>query len=126
MVANRKWLCSKCASRRQKELDPVGMAFHHMKHRAIERGHKFTLTLNYWRGWCFFHMPITGQSRRHKDGLSVDRIDGERGYEPGNIRALPLGVNSRIARMPVEEFLAWSAGKKLRFSQQQQSTKQKK
>ena len=102
MIKRRKHFCAKCQSRRAKLSDPVGVAFQKLRARAGERGHAFTITLPYWRGWCFFHLPITGESRRHKDGISVDRIDGTKGYEPGNIRPVPLHMNSRLARMPVE------------------------
>jgi hypothetical protein len=70
--------------------------------RARERGREFTITRENWRDWCVFHSFITGANRRHKDGMTVDRINVTQGYHIWNIRPLPLGVNSRIARAPWE------------------------
>jgi heterodisulfide reductase subunit C len=91
--------CSKCRSRRWRANKPVESAFHRLKHHAKERGHKFTLTLEYFRAFCVASDYI---AKRGKSGTSasIDRINDALGYEPGNLQVITLSENSRKRFVP--------------------------
>jgi len=85
--------CPRCKSRRAKEVNPIKYAFRHLKFRAKERGHVFTLTLEQFEKFVSEKMPLELRGRT-ADCLSIDRIDPSRGYEIDNIQVMTISENS--------------------------------
>jgi hypothetical protein len=80
--------------------------FHAAKKRAKNSGRKFTITLEYIEdlirkggGRCcisgieFDWSVGDGSGRRNPFGPSIDRINSDLGYIPGNVRAVLVAVN---------------------------------
>ena len=85
--------CSRCRSRRWKARNPAKYAFHHLRNRAGERGHSFTLSFE-----KFTELWNSGLAQNHGRGigfLSIDRIKNDLGYSDDNVRLLLYEVNSR-------------------------------
>jgi hypothetical protein len=93
--------CGKCRSRRFKEAHPLKYSFAHLRQRAKERGHAFTLTFADYEAFAI----QTGYDKlkgKTKHSLSIHRKENHRGYEKDNISAVTLSLNSRLrfANMP--------------------------
>lgn len=86
--------CSTCRSRISRKNDPVRYSYITTKNNAKRRGKPFTLTLAYFRKFCYETNYIQGKGKT-KTSYSIDCIENEKGYVEGNIRILPLGDNSR-------------------------------
>lgn len=80
-----------------RERNPRRYLFLIAKNRAIRSGHEFTITENdiTWPERC----PISGVlleyggSKRSASCASLDRIDNEKGYVPGNVAIISLRMN---------------------------------
>jgi hypothetical protein len=74
--------CSKCRSREYRKRYPGRKQFYNKKAHAKSKGIVFTLTreefLEVWR-----------------PGLTINRVDGLKGYHRNNIEAIGLSANSR-------------------------------
>ena len=86
--------CCRCAKRLWREKNPVRDAYLNLKHHAKWRGVGFALSLQEFSDFCESTSYIQNKGRTG-DALAVDRIDGSRGYEVGNIRVLTCSENSR-------------------------------
>jgi len=65
--------------------NPVRYAYQTLKDNAKRRGHKFEISLEYFREFCF----VTGYIKRkgiYKKCYGVDRIIPHLGYVEGNLR----------------------------------------
>ena len=103
-ASSKKPYCAKCSMRRWKEKHPEKYAFHKLRSRAKERGHKFTLT---FEDYVRFARTTGYFEKKGKTAmsLSIDRIDPRRGYEPDNIRAMTLSMNSRFRYAPMSRVI---------------------
>lgn len=84
--------CRQCRHKNYVAADPVRVSFQNMRARAKERGKEFTITLAYFRRFCYKYDYIQGKGRT-SDSYTVDRIREELGYVPGNIQVKPNGEN---------------------------------
>jgi predicted nucleic acid-binding Zn ribbon protein len=91
-----------------------GFLTHLLKHK----GRKQTLSLEWLvalhekQGGC---CAVTGIEMTREFGkgrvftnISIDRIDSDLGYEPGNVRFVCLAVNLMKIEMPEETFIQWA------------------
>lgn len=85
-------ICSRCNHRRRKLNDPVGYAFDFIKQNAKRRGKLFNISKDYFEQLCKESGYLEHKGRR-SSALSLDRINPERGYEPGNVRVISLSDN---------------------------------
>ena len=85
-------MCSMHKMRVWRAKNPERAAWQHLRSSAKKRGIAFTLTFEEFVAFC----KATGYVES-KGGLHVDRVDCLRGYEAGNIRALPCYENLRKA-----------------------------
>lgn len=83
-------LCAKCRSRAYRKKEPLRCKFIDLKSSAKRRGIEFSLCLSDFMD-CI-NVGYQGKTH-HKDRLSVDRINPEKGYEKGNIRACTVHRN---------------------------------
>lgn len=77
-----------------KEKDPLKYSFLHLKHRARQRGHEFTLTLEEYRAFALKSGYAEAKGKT-ATSLSIDRKDETKGYSADNIRAISLRGNTR-------------------------------
>ena len=89
-----KGFCYTCRSRNVRKANPIRAAYENLRQSVKRRGHEFTITFEYFTQFCREYDYIRGKGKTAKS-LSVDRIDNTKGYIPGNLRAIPLGENSR-------------------------------
>lgn len=61
--------------------------------RAKQRNKPFTITLEYFRKFCYKTEYIKGKGR-NADSYTVDCIKNELGYVAGNLRILTLSANA--------------------------------
>lgn len=87
-------ICSTCRSRRTRAADPIRYSFINLRTNAKRRGKVFTITLEYFKQFCYRTDYIAGKGRT-ADSYTVDRINESLGYEPGNIQVLPNADNVR-------------------------------
>lgn len=89
-----KSMCAKHYHRQRKERDPCGYTYHALKSNAKRRGKVFTITMEYFRDWCAEtgYIELKG---RFAWMYSIDRIEPEKGYEPGNLQMIKVGDNVR-------------------------------
>jgi hypothetical protein len=96
--------CRKCQWRQLKERDPLRYSFYHLKNRAKQRGHEFSLTFDQYKDFAL----KTGYFERKgktAESLSINRIDNSRGYHADNIEAVTLSYNSRLKYAPIPQWL---------------------
>lgn len=86
--------CARCRSRRFKEKFPLKYSFNKLKQRARERGHAFNLTYDQYEKFAV-ESGYALDKGKQPTSLSIDRIEGSKGYEVGNIRVLTLSENTR-------------------------------
>lgn len=79
-------------------------AFNALRTRARQRGKTFTITFEYYESFAVKtdYALLKGKT---KFSLSIHRVDNSRGYEPGNIAAITLSENSRLAFAPLPDYL---------------------
>lgn len=86
-LKNRK-RCWKCNHKRWISFtDPVRYSYNNLKVNATRRGKPFTITLAYFRRFCYRTDYIAGKGRT-ADSYTVDRIKEHLGYIPGNLQKL--------------------------------------
>lgn len=85
--------CSTCRNRKFRAADPIRAAYNNLKSSATRRGLEFTITLDYFRRFCYKYKFVKNMGRT-AHSYSVDRIDNTKGYIPGNIQALTIAQNS--------------------------------
>lgn len=85
-------ICDKCRKRVSRMNDPIRARYNNIKGRARRVGHQFTISLDhltqlfvesswYSEMWIQCFMPLS-------ERLTIDRIDHELGYVPGNIQLM--------------------------------------
>ncbi len=89
-----KNICAKHVHRKRKEKDLCAYTFHSLKCNARRRGKVFTITLDYFRGWCHGSNYLILKGRTAEE-YSIDRDNPDLGYEPGNLKLMKVGMNSR-------------------------------
>ena len=108
----RRNLCHKCENKRQRKYNrqniekaPLKYTLFSLKGRARRKGVKFDLDIEHLRHlWseCGGKCPMTGVSMLKKSyvnnplAMTVDRLDGKKGYIKGNVRLVSRWYN--IAR----------------------------
>ena len=69
-------------------------AFLNLKSNAKRRGIPFTISFDYFKKFCYKTDYIAGKGRR-SDGFSIDRINNDKGYIPGNLQVLSFIDNCK-------------------------------
>ncbi len=87
-------ICYKHSAKQHKETNPARYYYDRLKGNAKRRRKEFTITIEYFRQWCEETGYLDSKGRGAKD-MSIDRIDDTKGYVPGNLQLLPVGVNLR-------------------------------
>lgn len=82
--------CNTCRNRLYD--DPMRRMFRNLKSSAARRGKVFTLTLEDFRVLAVESGYDVGRGR-HSDDLHIDRIDPDKGYEPGNVQVITAREN---------------------------------
>jgi len=100
-ASKRSNYCSKCATRRYRENNPVEYTLNKLRNNAKRRGIFFSLTLPWFRKFCKETGYIEGKGL-NPDSLTIDRIDATLGYIPGNIQVMTLVDNARKGRYEVK------------------------
>lgn len=87
-------LCSTCRSRKTRAADPERYAYNNVKNRARKADIPFTISIEYFRQFCYEYDYIDNKGRTSKS-MTVDRIEEGRlpGYVEGNIQGLEKGLN---------------------------------
>jgi hypothetical protein len=85
--------CSTCRKRKSRESDPIRTAYVNKKSDAKRRGIEFTITLEYFRKFCYKYKFIKNMGRT-AHSYSVDRINNKLGYIPGNLQVLTVAQNA--------------------------------
>lgn len=102
--------CDKQSTGRSyKQQDPRKKIFSAAKRRAKERGREFSITLDdiVMPTYCpVLHIPLrAGKGKLCHNSPSLDRIDNNLGYIPGNVRIISWRANSLKSNGTLEEFL---------------------
>ena len=84
--------CNTCRSRRYD--DPLKVLFWNLKKSARKRGKEFALSWEYFLNFVIGTDYVLGRGREGS-GMHIDRIDGKRGYVPGNLQVLTNVENVR-------------------------------
>lgn len=79
--------CHKCKSRKHRMGNPVRYAFKNLKSSAAKRNIPFNLTFEQFEEFDQQTGYVEARGKGSED-LTVDRIDSDKPYEVGNIRAL--------------------------------------
>lgn len=85
--------CYKCKSRKYIENNPIKITFYWIRQSAKKRSIQFDLTMESWIKFIKDSGYIEGRGRE-KNSLTVDRIDGNKGYTLDNIRVITKSENS--------------------------------
>lgn len=84
-AGKHKRFCSKHHHKYQKEHNLIGYTFSQLKSNAKRRGKEFTLILEEFKDFCKQTNYIKRKGK-HKNSLTIDRVDAYRGYSIDNIR----------------------------------------
>ncbi len=104
-------LCKSCVagSSRQRRLEnPAKTAWERARARAKKSGIEFTITpddvQSVWTNTCpIYQVPLrTNQGQPGPDSHSIDRIDNNKGYIPGNIAIVSMRFNSEKRNLTPE------------------------
>lgn len=93
-AAYGRTLCIKCAVRKWRAENPMRASYMNLRSNAKRRGKIFTITFEYFTQFAIETDYITGRGKT-KDSFTVDCIENDLGYVPGNIRSIPLIDNAR-------------------------------
>jgi hypothetical protein len=91
-------ICSRCLMLRWRANNPEFASFKHLQESAKRRNIFFDLKFEEFRAWGHTNGYFTGKGR-HRDGLTVDRIDQGGPYALHNIQVLTNEENARKERM---------------------------
>jgi hypothetical protein len=91
--SNGRQFCSTCRSRKSRAKDIIKHAYNNKKSDAKRRGIPFTITLAYFRRFCYRYKFVKNMGRT-AHSYSVDRKKNHLGYIPGNIQALTISQNA--------------------------------
>lgn len=89
-----KGFCYTCRSRNARKNNPVRASYENLRANTKRRGHEFTITFEYFKQFCREYDYIANKGKT-ASSYSIDRINNEIGYVPGNLRVLTLSENSR-------------------------------
>lgn len=92
--AKHRTQCRHCSNKQHRETDLVRTAYEGIKARAKRKGREFTITLDYFRKFCY-KVDYRAGLGRSADSYTVDRIIEEKGYVPGNLQKLTNSENVR-------------------------------
>jgi len=84
-------LCHRHEQRRWRAHNPIKNYYNELKQRAKKRGHAFTISYDYFLGFC--HATQFLEEHEGKV-LTIERINASKGYVPGNIEALETSLNT--------------------------------
>lgn len=84
--------CSSCRVRIWRNNNPIEASYLNLKHNAKRRKKEFTISLDYFKQFCYETDYIAGKGRT-RGSYTVDRKDETLGYIPGNIQKLEVGAN---------------------------------
>lgn len=87
-------LCNHCRNKKYRQADLVRTAYECIKARAKRKGKEFTITLAYFRKFCY-KVDYRAGLGRSAESYTVDRIKEEKGYVPGNLQKLTNAENVR-------------------------------
>lgn len=90
MARERRNYCCTCSSRKYDS--PLKVQFWNLRKSATRRGKVFTLTFEDFRVLAVESGYDIG-SGRHSHDLHIDRIDPDKGYEPGNVQVITAREN---------------------------------
>lgn len=79
-------------ARRFKQQNPLSYIYSKLKYNAGKRGVVFTISLRYFRLFCWWHEYDIYKGRRDND-YNIDRIINSLGYERGNLQILTGKAN---------------------------------
>lgn len=97
--------CPTCYVRHWRLNNLVKYCYNNLKGNAKRRGMEFTITVEDFKAFCYQYNYIGGRGRS-MEGLTVDRIDQDKGYIPGNLQALTNKEN-------IEKYLHYDYQRKL-------------
>jgi len=80
-------MCSKHNAWRHKQLRPLSYVYSKLKYNAKYRRKEFTLTLRYFRLFCWYH-DYNIYTGRKNNNYNIDRIDNKQGYVRSNLQIL--------------------------------------
>lgn len=88
-------VCRKRQSRKRqsRERDPVAYSYRNLMDRAKQRCKPFSISLDYFRQFCYETDYIKGKGRNAKS-FTVDCKINELGYVEGNLQILTLEANA--------------------------------
>lgn len=86
-------ICYTHKSRLYSQRHPVEATFYWLRRSAKRRGILFTISLLQWKVFISKTNYMEGRGRLF-DQLSIDRIDGNKGYSIDNIQVIHKGKNS--------------------------------
>lgn len=96
-------------------------AYQTLKYNATRRGLPFTITYKDFEKFALKTKLMTNRGRG-KESYTVDRIDGQLGYVPGNLQVLTLSDNGYKGYM--ERVIYWEEGTGMRSKVLRGNTKE--
>lgn len=92
--ASRDRFCPKHRHRFRKENNLLLYTYNALKYNAKRRGKPFSLTIEEFAQFCeeSNYLALKG---KHKNNMTIDRINSSLGYEIGNIQIMRHGDNSK-------------------------------
>lgn len=90
-------LCNYCKVLKWRKEHPIEYAYQKLRGNAKRRGKEFTITLEDFKKFCYETEYIMRKGRT-KISYSIDRIDDNKGYVPGNLQPLTVSENSKKER----------------------------
>jgi hypothetical protein len=89
----RSRFCHSCRHRQFRAANPLKAKFSNLRKSAKRRGIAFLLTFVQFEAFAL-STGYAENSGRHAGGLTIDRVDPTRGYEEGNLQAIPNRDNA--------------------------------
>ena len=94
VLKDNSLLCSTCRDRKYRALNPIRWLFYKNKNNAKSRGINWWLTFEEFKEFCeetMYHLTVG----RSADGMTINRMKEELGYQKGNIEVITLADNVR-------------------------------
>lgn len=92
--AKDRVLCHKCRNKKYRKANPFRYRYHNLKNSARKRHIPFNLTfkefVQLWKDSGKWEQLLAGEP------WTVDRIDVNLGYEPGNVRIVDIYLNVQV------------------------------